>query len=266
MRQQAAALVANRWFERVIVGLILINSLLLGLETFDSIRQQYGAAIELAYDLILAVFVIEMLLKMIALAPNIHHYFKDGWNVFDFTIVVLSLLPATGSTAMIARMVRIFRVLRLISVLPELRVLVSTLLRSIPGIGNIGILLALIFYVYAVAGYQFFHEIDPDHWGDLWTALLTLFQIITLEGWTDLMHTVMPKFEWAWLYFTSFVVVATFMVMNLIIAVVLDNLEGAKVEASDEAMANESDKEKLIAEIQSDMKAMQNKLEQLSRK
>lgn len=266
MRQQAAALVANRWFERIIVGLILLNSLLLGLETFDNIRQQYGASIELAYDIILAVFVLEMLLKMVALAPNVHHYFKDGWNIFDFTIVVLSLLPATGSTAMIARMVRIFRVLRLISVLPELRVLVSTLLRSIPGIGNIGILLALIFYVYGVAGYQFFHKIDPDNWGDLWTSLLTLFQIITLEGWTDLMDTVMPKFEWAWLYFTSFVVVATFMVMNLIIAVVLDNLEGAKEEAADELPANSNSKDQLIAELQADMKAMQDKLERLSRK
>lgn len=235
--------VAARWFERSIIILILINAVLLGAETFGSVRQEYSGAIHLAYNLILLAFILEAVLKLAAHWPTPQNYFKDGWNVFDFTIILLSFLPVGGSTAMVARMVRLLRVLRLMSALPELRVLVSTLLRSLPGIANVGLLIVLIVYVYAVAGYHFFHDVDPKHWGNLWLACLTLFQIITLEAWADLMYTAMAVKPWAWVYFVSFVIIATFVVINLFVALVLENLEGAREEVRQPIVVSQTDED-----------------------
>lgn len=131
---------------------------------------------------------------------------------------------------MIARLARLLRVMRLISALPELRLIVSTLVRSVPGFANVILLLSIIFYMYGVAGYHLFHEHDPVHWHNLGTSLLTLFRVLTLEDWTDVMYTAMELSPYAWLFFVSFVVVATFVVINLFIAVVINNLEAAKQE------------------------------------
>ena len=131
----------------------------------------------------------------------------DG-TVFDFLVIVFSLLPATGEYAMIARLARLLRVLRLISTIQELRLIVSTLVRSIPSMGHVMLLMSIIFYIYAITGYQLFHEHDPVHWRNLGISLLSLFRIVTLEDWTDIMYTAMELHPMAWMYFVSFVVLA----------------------------------------------------------
>ncbi len=228
MRAYCKRLVDWVWFDRLIVGLIIFNAIVLGMETHPPFEQRFGGWMELCNRLILLVFVLEAIIKITAVAPRFGEYFGNGWNVFDFAVVMFSLMPATGDFAMIARLVRLLRVMRLVSVLPELRLIVATLVRSLPGLGHVVILLMLIFYIYAVAGYHLLHEYDPVHWRSLGISLLTLFRVLTLEDWTDVMYAAMEMNPLMWIYFVSFVVIATFVVINLFIAVVINNLEEAK--------------------------------------
>jgi len=245
--------------------LILINGVLVGLETSEYIATTYAAWLSLGNHIIISVFVCEAILKITAVAPRWKDYFGDGWNVFDFTIVVMSLLPATGDLALVARMARLLRVLRLISTLPELRLIVNTLLRSLPGMGNIMLLMSVVFYIYGVAGQQFFHEVDPEHWGNLGISLLTLFRIVTLEDWTDLMYTAMAAYPYSWIYFVSFVIVGTFVIINLFIAVVIDNLDEAKQERLKQ-LQKPVEHEELLKDLHATKAALSKLLEQLEKK
>ena len=230
MRNYAYRLTHSSRFEGFIIALILLNAVLLGLETLPSVLDRYETWINLGQQVTLGVFVVEAALKIFATTPRVDRYFRDGWNVFDFSIVVLSLVPATGSFAIIARMARLLRLLRLVSVVPELRLIVSTLVRSIPGMFHIVALMSLIVYIYAIIGYQLFHEHDPEHWRNLGIALLSLFRVVTLEDWTDIMYKAMEYHPLTWMYFVSFVVLGTFVVINLFIAVVINNLDEVKQE------------------------------------
>ncbi|NKB81447.1 MAG: ion transporter [Nitrospirales bacterium] len=230
MKSIAHRLVNAPVFEYLIIALILLNGAILGLETSPNIVRKYGGLLSIGNHTILGMFILEAILKMTALAPQVGRYFRDGWNLFDFSVIVFSLVPATGEFAMIARLARLLRVVRLISTIQELRLIVATLVRSIPSMGHVMMLMSLIFYIYAITGYQLFHEHDPEHWRSLGIALLSLFRIVTLEDWTDIMYTAMELHPMAWIYFVSFVVVGTFVVVNLFIAVVLNNLDEAKAE------------------------------------
>ena len=232
---QQISLIADRLvnkaaFEYTIIALILLNGVFLGLGTSPVLEQQYGDLLHLGNQIVLGVFIVEALLKMIALAPRVDMYFRDGWNVFDFLVIVFSLIPATGEFAMVARLARLLRVLRLISAIRELRLIVAALVRSIPSVGHVMLLMSIIVYIYAIIGYQLFHEHDPMHWRSLGISVLTLFNIITLEGWTVVMDNAMQLHSWAWVYFVSFVVAGTFVVINLFIAIIINNLDEAKAE------------------------------------
>ena len=228
MRTFCANVVANKWFDRIIIALIIVNAAILGLETSPELNAKYGSLFHFFNQFILGIFILEAVIKITAVAPQISKYFKNGWNLFDFSIIVFSLIPATGQFAMIARLARLLRVLRLISALPELRLIVSTLLRSIPGMANVMLLMSVIFYIYAIMGFHLFHEHDPTHWRNVGISLLTLFRIATLEDWTDVMYAGMELSPYAWLYFVSFVVLGTFVIINLFIAIVINNLDEAK--------------------------------------
>ena len=247
--ERAQRIVASPWFNHGITGVILLNAAVIGLDTSDAAASRFGEGLGAANQVFLGIFVIEALIKMAAHYPRIERYFRDGWNVFDFAIIVVSLLPSTGELATLARLARLLRVLRLVSALPELRLIVTTLIRSIPSMFNVMALLSIIFYVYAVAGYHLFHEVDPTHWRNLGIALLSLFRIVTLEDWTDIMYAAMEAHWWAWAYFVSFVVMGTFVVVNLFIAVVLNNLDEAKQERLAELRSEPSYKE-IVAELE----------------
>lgn len=230
MKDFCSNVVANKWFDRTIIALIILNAAILGFETSSSLNTKYGALFELINQIVLGVFILEAVMKITAVAPQFGKYFKNGWNIFDFSIILLSLIPATGQFAMIARLARLLRVLRLISALPELRLIVTTLLRSIPGMANVMLLMSVIFYIYAIMGFHLFHEHDPEHWRNIGISLLTLFRVATLEDWTDVMYTAMELSPMAWAYFVSFVVLGTFVIINLFIAIVINNLDEAKAE------------------------------------
>jgi len=265
MQKVAQRIVQHQAFEHFIIAVILISAVLIGLETSSDIMAVYGQWIHLGNQLVLAIFIIEAALKIYAVAPRISDYFGKGWNVFDFTIIVLALLPSTGEFAMIARLARLLRVLRLISAIPELRLIVATLMRSIPSMANIMLLMSVIFYIYAVAGQQLFHAHDPVHWDNLGISLLTLFRIVTLEDWTDVMYTAMELYSWSWIYFVSFVILGTFVIINLFIAVVINNLEEAKQERLNEMRIPPS-RDELLKELEQTQKALASLSQQLSNK
>ena len=264
MKLFAQRVTNHAFFELFIIAIILINAVVLGLETSTDIVALYGDWLLLSSDIILGLFILEALLKMTALAPKINLYFKDGWNIFDFSVIVLSLLPATGELAMVARLARLLRVMRLISTIPELRLIVSTLIRSLPGMSHVIMLMGVIFYMYAVAGYHLFATHDPQHWGTLGLSLLTLFRVVTLEDWTDLMYTAMEMSSYSWIYFVSFVVMGTFVIINLFIAVVLNNLDEAKQEQLKE-LQGPVGKDEILDELKTTQQALQRLQEKMER-
>ena len=261
----ARRITSNPWFEYAIISFILLSAVVLGLETSPALAADYGVWFETTHQIILVIFILEAALKITAVAPRVGRYFGDGWNLFDFSIILLSLIPATGELALIARLARLMRVLRLISTIPKLRLIVETLMRSIPSMGHVMLLMSIIFYVYAIAGYHLFHQHDPEHWGDLGLSMLTLFRVVTLEDWTDVMYTALELYSWAWLYFVSFIFVGTFVIINLFIAVVLNNLEEAKAERLAELRqpASRDDLLKELAATQSALTRLRERMERM---
>ena len=257
-------LVETRSFEYGIIAVIIANSILLGLETFPALAQDYGEWMRLGNWVALGIFIVEAALKMIALAPRADRYFRDGWNVFDFLIIVLALIPATGQFAMIARLARLLRVLRLISAIRDLRLIISALVRSIPSVVHVMMLMSIIVYIYAIMGYHLFHEHDPVNWGSLGISLLTLFNIITLEGWVEVMRKAMELNSLFWIYFVSFITVGTFVVINLFIAIIINNLDEAKLERLRE-LERPVSQEELLREIRAARDSLHRLEERLNR-
>ncbi len=243
-------------FEAVIVAVIIINAVLLGLGTSPGLDREYGGLIHIGYLIALGIFILEALLKMTASRPLVGGYFRDGWNVFDFLVIIFALIPATGELAMVARLARLLRILRLISTIRDLRLIVAALVRSIPSVGHVIMLMTIIMYIYAIFGYHLFSEHDPENWRNLGISLLTLFNIITLEGWTEVMSTAMKIHSFAWVYFVTFVVIGTFVVINLFIAIIINNLDEAKLERLRD-LERPVSREDLLREIRATQEALQ---------
>lgn len=231
----ARAVVANKTFDWIITGIILLQALVLALEATPSMHSfgKEGELLEakvfsLVQDLVIAVFIFEAAMRLTSQYPRSQRYFRDPWNCFDFAIIVLSLMPIAGEFSTIARLVRLLRITRLITKSTELRAIVSTLVRSIPSIFNILILLSILFFIYAIVGYHLFRDVDPQHWSSFPASIVTLFQIITLEGWVDLMEPIIsilgPLY---WLYFASYILIGTFIIINLFISVIVRKSEEA---------------------------------------
>lgn len=208
--------------ERIVIALIVVNALTLGLETSPSVMAAYGDALHAADRLLLTIFVAELAARMVVRGPR---FFADPWNVFDFLVVGIALLPATGSLSVL-RALRILRVLRLITAVPSLRAVVSALVGALPGMGSIMLLLVLIFYVFAVMATKLFGETHEETFGSIGASMLSLFQVMTLDAWSDgLMRPMLEKHPYAWLFFIPFVLVSAFIVLNLFIGVVVSALE-----------------------------------------
>jgi voltage-gated sodium channel len=231
----AQVVVANKTFDWVITGVILLQAIVLALEAtpelYSSGREWKIAETELffmTHNIVIGVFIVEAALRLTARYPRPQSYFKDGWNCFDFVIIILSLMPIAGQFSTVARLVRLLRITRLITKSTELRAIVSTLVHSIPSIFNILILLSILFFIYAIVGYHLFRNVDPQHWSSFPISATTLFQIITLEGWVDVMEPIILNLGHVyWLYFASFILIGTFIVINLFISVIVRKSEEA---------------------------------------
>ncbi|MCU0770414.1 MAG: ion transporter [Verrucomicrobia bacterium] len=234
MNTKLNALVHARWFETTILAVILLAGVLTGLETSPALVARYGMLLE-ALDLaILAVFIVELALKMAAHGRQPWHYFRDGWNVFDFTIVALCCLPMNAQFAAVLRLARALRLLRLVSALPRLQLLVGALLKSLGAMGYVGLLLALMFYIYGVAGVQLFREADAGHFGSLKAALFSLFQVITLDNWSDIYRAAQSSAPVATpIYFISFILLGTMIMLNLFIGIIMNSMSEMHAEIAE---------------------------------
>jgi voltage-gated sodium channel len=222
LRTRLGAWIESARVQRTIIALIVVNAIILGLETSEAITARYGALLTRIDQAILAVFVLEILVKFYA---NGLRFFRQSWNVFDLIVVGIALVPASGPLQVL-RTLRVLRVLRLISTMPRLRFVVESLLHAVPGIGAIGGLLAILFYVFAVMATGLFGEAFPDWFGGIGASLYTLFQIMTLESWSmGIVRPVMQSYPQAWLFFVPFILMATFTMLNLFIAVIVNTMQ-----------------------------------------
>lgn len=224
--------VENNRFQNFIIGLIVFNSITIGLETSHQIMSAIGNMLLLIDKIILGIFVFEIGLKLYAYRIS---FFRSGWNVFDFSIVLLALLPAAGSLAVL-RSLRIFRTLRLIKNVPKLRFIVESLFHSLPSLLWIFVLLALVFYVFAVIGTKLFSSEFPEWFGTLGASMFSLFQIMTLEGWAEISRAVMGKYPLANIYFILFILLASYTTLNIFIAIVVNTMSEVQQKISTEKL------------------------------
>jgi voltage-gated sodium channel len=216
------AIVDDPRTDRVIMTLIIINAITLGLQTSKTMMAAYGPLLELFDDIILGIFVVEVAARIF-----VHRtaFFRDPWSIFDFVVVAIALVPAS-QTFTVLRALRILRALRLISAVPTLKAVVAGLLAAMPGMGSIVLLILLLYYVFAVIATKLYGPEFPELFGTLGKSFFTLFTVMTLEGWVDgVVKPIMEKFPYAWIFFIIFIVVTTFMVLNLFIGVVVNAMQ-----------------------------------------
>lgn len=231
-REKVKNFVESNAFQNTIISLIVFNSITIGMETSSTIMNSIGTTLLLIDKIILAVFVIEISLKLYVYRFS---FFKSGWNIFDFSIVAIALLPASGSLA-ILRALRIFRSLRLIKNVPRLRFIVESLFHSLPSLIWIFVLLALVFYVFAVIGTKLFSTAFPEWFGNLGASLFSLFQIMTLEGWAEISRSVMTIYPLANIYFILFILLASYTTLNIFIAIVVNTMSEVQQKTSSESV------------------------------
>ncbi len=240
LRERALHLVESRRFEAFITAVIVINAIGLGLETSDSVMRQVGGVVDVLDTIALSIFVIELSIKFFAYRLA---FFRNGWNVFDLVIVSVALVPAAQQFSVL-RALRILRALRLISVVPSMRRVIVGLFRAIPSIGTVIVMLLLLFYISAVMATKLFGERFPEWFGSLGASLYSLFQIMTLESWSmGIVRPVMVEYPYAWAFFVPFILLTSFIVLNLFIGVIVN----AMAEATDEVA--HSEREQILAQL-----------------
>jgi voltage-gated sodium channel len=241
----ARKIVQNKRFNHFIFLLILLSAIIIGLETYPRMVNQYGVVLSMIDKLIIAFFTFEIALKILANGKKPWVYFADPWNVFDFVIVAVCLIPLNDTHYFaVFRILRVLRILRMITVFPKLKLIINALLKSIPSMGYVIMLIGLLFYVYAIVGVFIFGKTDPMHFGDLHHTFVTLFKVLTLEGWTDIMNVQIFGTAntdnqqiislWPFLYFASFILIGAMIIMNLFIGVIMKSMEESQNEINQE--------------------------------
>ncbi len=255
LQQRTQKLVESAVFQTAILALIILNAVILGAETFPGVVDATGPVLRVADRLILVIFIFEICLRIFAWRGA---YFRQGWNVFDIVIVAISVIAATSGLAAL-RAFRVLRVLRVITVIPRMRVVVSALLDSLPGIASVGVVLTLIIYVFAVIASNLYGGDHPDRFGDVFASMYTLFQIMTLEGWPDIAARVGETHPRSWIFFLSFVLLATFTMLNLFVAIVVRVVEEDSEPLFDDVIANQKAIAEDIAAIRAEITALTRK-------
>ena len=246
--------------QKIITVLIVINAVTLGLETSDTVVNAVGPLLGVMDRAILAVFVLELLAKLIGRGLA---FFRIGWNVFDLIVVGIAVIPSAGALSVL-RALRILRVLRLISVVPQMRQVVESLVFALPGLGAIMGVLILLFYVSAVLATKLFGDGVPELFGSMGESLFTLFQIMTLEGWADIARDMEEMYPWAWMFFVPYILITTFTMLNLFIAIIVNAMQ-SQVEAEQKKTeaAVEQATEREIRVVEADFAAVRRELAEI---
>jgi voltage-gated sodium channel len=269
MTDFAQRIVASRSFHTIIIGVILLTGVLAGLETNAAIIASHGTLLRALDVFVLTIFVLEIVLKLAAHGRRPLDFFRDGWNVFDFFVVTLCLLPMDSQFAVVLRLVRTLRLLRLVSALPKLQLLVGALFKSFSSMGYVGLLLSLVLYIYAITGVHLFGAHDQAHFGSLSLAFFTLFQTITLDDWKFLFDSAKGSSPAvAAVYFISFILLGTMIMLNLFIGIIMNSMEEMHTELDKCNAAKRDDSENTsviddLAALDEQMKDLQIKLSSL---
>ncbi|MCU0813435.1 MAG: ion transporter [Burkholderiaceae bacterium] len=247
--------------QNVILALILVNAVILGMETSPALMAAWGPALIALDKAILAVFVVEIAARLF-----VHRgaFFRDPWSVFDFAVVAIALVPASGPFAVL-RALRVLRVLRVLTIVPSMRRVVGGLLAAIPGLGSIAAVLGLIFYVFGVIATKLFGDSFPDWFGHLGRSLYTLFQVMTLESWSmGISRPVMETYPYAWAFFVPFILIATFTMLNLFIGIIVSAMQSfTEDEKATTIAAVDEAREHIEADLHAEVRALRGEIAEL---
>jgi voltage-gated sodium channel len=232
----ALARIANSpRFQGFIFGVIVANAIVLGLQTYDGIEDAVGTLLTILNEVCVGIFLVELAIRIGAYGRRPQDFFRDGWNVFDFVVILAAFAPGLRENATLLRLARLLRVVRIVSVLPEFRVLVRGMVRSLPPLGSMAVMAVLLIYVYGMVGWILFNEEDPQNWGDLGNSMLNLFVMLTLEDWPRFLERGMDIHPASWIYFVTYILLASFLLFNILIAIVINSMEAARAEEAREA-------------------------------
>jgi voltage-gated sodium channel len=227
-RNRLWRIVESPIFTSFILVVIIANAVVLGLQTYEEIEERRGDLLNLLNDLFLAIFVVELALRIGAYGRRPQDFFRDGWNVFDFVVIAVAFVPGIRESSTLLRLARLLRVVRVIRILPELRVLVTGVVRSLPPLGSMLLLTTVMLFVYGMLGWLLFAEEIPADWGNIGRAMLSLFVLLTLEDFPRYMEAGMEVHPWSWIYFVTFVLITVFIIINVLIGIVLNSMEEAR--------------------------------------
>ncbi len=257
MYHKIKRIVENSIFQNFIIGIIILNGVTMGFETSPEFSTKYHLFLELFNTFVLTVFVIEIVMRIYVYKKS---FFTDGWSLFDFAIVTLSLMPTSGGFE-IFRILRVFRLFRLITVVPQMRKIITALINIIPGIASIVGLMSLFFYIFAIMATQLFAEEFPQWFGTLGESLYTLFQIMTLESWSmGIVRPIMEIYPYAWVFFVPFIFLVTFIMINLIISIVVDAMNEMNAKEEINLTQHIDDKEDVMS---SEIKKLRDEITEL---
>ncbi len=251
LQDQFFALKSNRAFELFVIAIIIISALEIGAKTYN-LPESVLSVLGFLDIGITVFFLIEIIIRFIA-EPVKKDFLKGGWNLFDTLVVAISLVPIEDSEmALLARLVRVFRVMRMISVIPELRILVNSLLKALPQLGYVMLLMFIIFYIYAAVGSFMFNQINPVLWGNISISMLTLFRVMTFEDWTDVQYETMEVYPMSWIFYLSFIFFTAFAFLNMVIGIVVNVMEEEHAKAREE----EHKDDPTIADLQAEIREL----------
>ncbi|HVF79732.1 MAG TPA: ion transporter [Solirubrobacteraceae bacterium] len=215
-------------FNIFIFAVILANAVVLGAETYPAVEREAGGLLRALNDIFLAIFVVELVIRLVSFGSRPQDFFRSGWNIFDFLVVVASLAPGLRENALLLRLARLARILRVVRLLPDLRVLTIAIGRSIPGVMSLTVLAVLVVFIYGMVGWTIFQDHAPEQYGTIGEAMLTLFVTLTLENLPDQLALGRELSDWTIIYFVSYALVAAFLIFNILIGVVINSLEEAR--------------------------------------
>ncbi len=263
--------VESSWFDPLMLGVIGVNAVTLGLETYDSIDASIGSELHLANEVILGIFVVELLVRLGAHAQHPGGFFRSGWNVFDFIVIAASFVPGVRENATLLRLVRLLRIARAVRLLPDLRVLTIAVGRSIPGVASLAAITLLLVYIYGMIGWVIFHDHDPANFDDIGQSMVTMFVLLTLENLPTYIERGQDLSDWTLLFYVSYVLLASFLIFNLFIGIVINSMEQARAielhraerALLDEETANDEQAHAVVLEER--LRALRSAVEELER-
>jgi voltage-gated sodium channel len=262
LTRTSARIAESDAFNFAILGVILANALILALETYESLDRSAGGVFETLNDVFLWIFVGEIAVRFLAVAANPKRYFSSGWNVFDFVVVAAAFVPGLRENATLLRLARLLRVVRVFRILPDLRVFVVAVGRSLPAVGTLAMMTVVVLFLYGMVGWVMFADGDPDNFGDIGHAMLTMFIGLTLENLPDNIERGTEITAWAYPYYISFALLAAFLLFNLFIGIVINSLEEARaIELQRMEKEDDDPHDRILAERMRELRKVVDELE-----